>query len=121
MPCSPWPPKPAPSRATRAAPWPRSPPGRPSEGWALHANLGRDLVRGGADAARWGAAVEWAPLPAWSFVAERYHGDGGHLARLGARWVAGEHWSLDLSRAQRLAGPGASGWTLGLTWLLDRN
>ena len=29
-------------------------------------------------------------------------------------------WSLDLSRSQRLEGPGASAWTLGLARVLDR-
>ena len=34
--------------------------------------------------------------------------------RAGVRWQAGEAWSIDFSRAQRLAGPAASNWTLGV-------
>src|SRR6185295_8564093 len=39
----------------------------------VHLNAGRDFWRHEADSNRGGIAVEWAPLPAWSFVAERFH------------------------------------------------
>jgi hypothetical protein len=29
-------------------------------------------------------------------------------------------WSIDLSRAHRLHGPGDSNWTLGTTWQFER-
>jgi hypothetical protein len=92
----------------------------PSDTWALHANLGRDFVDGGRDENRWGLAAEWTFRSGWSLVAERYRESQTHYARAGVRWAAGENWSVDLSRAQRLSGAGASNWTLGATWLLER-
>jgi hypothetical protein len=91
-----------------------------SDTLALHANLGRDLVHRGADVNRSGIAAEWSPLDAWSFVAERYVEERAHYLRAGARWAVRDNFSVDLSRAQRLSGPGASNWTLGVTWLLAR-
>lgn len=91
-----------------------------SETVALHANLGRDFVHGGADENRYGVAAEWMPVKGWSLVAERYRESQSHFVRAGVRWLGGEDWSVDLSRAQRLTGPGTSNWTLGGTWLLDR-
>ena len=82
---------------------------------ALHANLGRDVVHRGADTARGGVAAEWAPADRWWLLAERYLEQGTHFLRGGVRWAAGRTWSLDFSRAQRLAGPGSSTWTFGLT------
>jgi len=38
----------------------------------MRINLGRDFRRGGQDFSRGSAALEWTPLPAWSFLAERY-------------------------------------------------
>lgn len=82
---------------------------------ALHLNLGRDFVRKGADMARGGVAAEWSPASRWWLVAERYLEERTHFVRGGIRWEAGRNWSLDLSRAWRLAGPEASSWTLGIT------
>lgn len=82
---------------------------------ALHLNVGRDFVHGAADESRYGLAAEWAPLAAWSFVAERYRAGQAHFVRAGARWALGAGWSVDLSRARRLAGPGPSNWTFGAT------
>jgi hypothetical protein len=87
---------------------------------ALHLNLGRDLVHGGADQNRGGVSAEWLARPGWSLVAERYLEDGTHFVRGGARWAVTENWSVDISRAQRLHGPGASNWTLGTIWQFDR-
>jgi hypothetical protein len=87
---------------------------------ALHANLGRDFVHRGEDQGRYGAAVEWAPAPAWSLMAERYKEEGTHFVRGGVRFLGGEDWSVDLSRSHRLSGPATSAWTLGGTWSFDR-
>jgi hypothetical protein len=91
-----------------------------TEDVALHANLGRDLVRGGPDLPRSGVAVEWSPRNDWFLMAERYVEQQTHFVRAGLRWAAAEDWTVDLSRAQRLRGPGSSNWTLGATWLIDR-
>jgi hypothetical protein len=87
---------------------------------ALHANLGRDLVHRGDDASRSGVAAEWSPAAAWTLLLERYTEERGHFVRAGARWALRESFSVDLSRAHRLSGAGDSGWTLGVTWLLER-
>jgi hypothetical protein len=81
---------------------------------AVHANLGRDLLRGAPDQPRAGIAVEWSPGGPWSWTGERYLEEETHFVRAGVRWQAGEAWSIDFSRAQRLAGPAASNWTLGV-------
>jgi hypothetical protein len=92
----------------------------PRDDLALHLNLGRDFVHGGADQDRAGINVEWTVLPGWSLAAERYLEAGTHLVRGGVRWNITDGWSVDLSRAQRLKGPGTSTWTLGTTWEFDR-
>jgi hypothetical protein len=81
----------------------------------VHVNLGRDLLRAARDRPRGGAALEWLAASGWTLVAERYLEEDTHFVRAGVRWQVGEHWSLDLSRAVRLAGPNPSNWTLGLT------
>jgi len=91
-----------------------------SDSLALHANLGRDFVHGASDENRYGISAEWLPVQGWSLVAERYREAQSHFLRAGVRWLGGELWSVDLSRAQRLTGSGASNWTLGATWLLAR-
>jgi hypothetical protein len=90
------------------------------ENLSLHLNAGREFVHRGDDQARGGLAVEWIPLGNWSVVAERYREQATQFARAGVRWFGGEHWSVDLSRSHRLSGPGASAWTLGASFLLDR-
>lgn len=87
----------------------------------LHANLGRDFVHRGGDEPRHGVAVDWTPGGgAWQLAAERYREEGGHFARVGLRWTAAPHWTVDVSRAQHLRGAGASSWTLGLQRAFDR-
>jgi hypothetical protein len=88
-------------------------------GLAVHANFGRDFERGGPDEPRGGLALEWQPLPRWSFVAERYRDQGTHFARAGVRWAVGRLWTVDLSRAHRVAGARPSFWTFGLSFDLD--
>jgi hypothetical protein len=92
----------------------------PREDIALHANWGRDLVRGGASENRSGLAFDWIPTPGWTLMAERYAESAAHYVRAGARWAATEKLTLDLSRSRLLHGPGASHWTLGATWAFER-
>jgi hypothetical protein len=87
---------------------------------ALHLNLGRDFVHRDRDENRAGVSVEWTARPGWSLVAERYREQATHFMRAGARWAFTEGWNVDLSRAQRLNGPGASNWTLGALWQFQR-
>lgn len=93
---------------------------KPSDPWALHLNLGRDFLHKADDESRYGAAAEWSGLAGWTFLAERFKEAQTHFVRAGARWAFAEQWSTDLSYAYKLAGPRASSWTLGLTYLLDR-
>jgi hypothetical protein len=102
-------PRQAATRSAALATWSAAP------AWTLHANAGRDVLRGERDLANGGVALEWAPAPGWSLVAERYLEAETHFVRAGARWAAGRQWSLDLSHACRIAGPVPSSWTLGLT------
>jgi hypothetical protein len=88
---------------------------RPRENLALHANAGRDVVNGGEDEARGGVAAEWMPAQHWWLTVERYREQASHFVRAGVRWSAAGPWSVDLSRAHRLAGPAASTWTIGLS------
>jgi hypothetical protein len=83
---------------------------------AVHLNLGRDFVRSGPDLARDGVGVDWTVQPAWMLTAERFLQDRTHFVRAGVRWEGGRSWKLDFSRAQRLAGPSPSNWTVGLTY-----
>jgi hypothetical protein len=87
----------------------------PREDVALHLNLGRDFVRASSDENRAGVSVEWFPREHWSLTAERYLEQQAHFVRAGLRWFATELWTFDVSRAQRLHGPGESTWTLGVT------
>jgi len=87
---------------------------------AFHLNVGRDFLHRAPDQNRSGVAAEWAPVAGWSLVAERFLADQTHYARAGVRWALAEGWSVDLSRAQRLRGPGESNWTLGAIWQFSR-
>ena len=88
----------------------------PREDLALHLNLGRDFLQGQADQNRAGVSVEWTVRAGWSLTGERYYEAATHFLRAGVRWAINEAWSVDLSRAHRLQGPGTSSWTLGATW-----
>lgn len=89
--------------------------------WTLHANAGRDFVRGDRDLSNGGIAADWTPIPRWTLTAERYLEFHTHYLRAGARWAAGRQWSVDLSYARSLAGALPSFWTLGLTIDLDED
>jgi len=81
---------------------------------ALHLNLGRDFVRAAPDMARHGVAADWSPMEHLTLTGERFAQDRTQFVRAGARWQAGR-WKADFSRAQRLAGPSPSNWTIGFT------
>lgn len=92
-----------------------------SESVTFHVNVGRDFRRGDEpDTARAGAAVEWAPLAAWSFVAERFRESDVEHWRAGARYVLSKSASIDVSRAQGLHGGEPTWWTVGLNWAFAR-
>lgn len=92
----------------------------PRDDLSLHFNAGRDFLHRADDEARYGASVEWAPQADWTLVLERFRAEQTHFVRAGARWAVREGWSIDLSRAQRLGGPGFSSWTWGVTWEFAR-
>ncbi|MES2786312.1 MAG: hypothetical protein V4684_12685 [Pseudomonadota bacterium] len=81
----------------------------------VHLNVGRDFVHRGPRLNRSGVSAEWTFHEGWSLVGERYAQDLSQFARLGVRGNLAPGWTIDLSRAQRLRGPGESDWTLGLT------
>lgn len=87
---------------------------------ALHLNVGRDFAHRAPDQCRSGISAEWSPRPGWSLVGERYREAGAHFVRAGLRWAASDAWSVDLSRAHLLRGPGESNWTLGTNWQFGR-
>lgn len=84
-------------------------------GLAVNLNAGRDWWNGARNLARGGLAAEWQAIASWTLIAERYLESETHFLRLGARWDGGRAWNVDLSYAQRLAGPVPSSWSLGLT------
>ena len=86
----------------------------------VHLNVGHDFRRGSADETRAGAALEWAPLNDWSFVAERFREGGFNFWRVGTRWVVSPVVNVDLGQARELAGSARPWWTLGMTWVFTR-
>ena len=92
----------------------------PREAVALHANVGRDLVRGGPDESRAGVSIDWTFREGWLVMAERFRQEGGHFARAGLRWTPSKDWTVDVSRAVRLRGAGESAWIVALTREFDR-
>lgn len=64
-----------------------------------HVNVGRDFRHGRPDTSRAGLALEWSPLTAWSFVAERFRESGANFWRAGARWSFTPSMTLDLCRS----------------------
>lgn len=91
----------------------------PQAPWCLHLNLGHDYVRAGRDFAHWGVGVDWEPAERWTFTGEAFAEQGTRFVRAGARWAAGEHVTIDFSRAQRIGGAGPSNFTLGVTFGFD--
>ncbi|QTN26220.1 hypothetical protein HZ993_12780 [Rhodoferax sp. AJA081-3] len=92
-----------------------------SETVTIHVNVGRDFRRGGEpDTDRAGAALEWAPVPAWTFVAERFRESNMDHWRAGVRYVLSQNASIDLSRAKGLHGSEPAWWTVGLSWAFAR-
>lgn len=89
-----------------------------SERLAVHADFGRDLKRGEAGQRIAGVALEYMHDKKRSFVLERYEEQRTQYVRIGPRWTIVDAVTLDLSRAQRLAGPAPSLWTVGLTFEL---
>lgn len=87
----------------------------PLKSLAVNANLGGDWGNGTRDLPRGGVSLEWELSEPWTLIVERYLEYETHFVRAGAHWTPTGRWSLDFSRAQRLAGPGASYWTLGIT------
>jgi len=83
-----------------------------SDSLGLHLNLGRDFLRGGGHLTRAGIGAEWGLNTDWKLLAERYAQDGTHFFRGTVRYAAGRNWTLEFGRAQRLAGPDPSRWTL---------
>lgn len=87
---------------------------------ALHLNAGRALAHRGPDERLLGVSAEWTSPAGWSAVIERDIAGDAHHLRAGLRFAVAEQWSVDFSRVQRVSGPGASGWTFGVTRLLQR-
>lgn len=85
-----------------------------------HVNLGREFWHHRPDTHRAGLALEWAPMDAWSFVAERFREGGVNVWRIGTRWTITPQANVDLSRARGLADGSPSWWTLGFTWVFER-
>ena len=90
-----------------------------SESLRVHVNAGRDFVHGAADFSRSGVAVEWNPSERWSLLAERFREVGLDFWRAGVRYAPRPDWSVDLSRAQGLAGA-PDRWALGLSFAFSR-
>ncbi len=91
-----------------------------SDHLAIHLNAGRALVHRGPDERLLGLSAEWTSPAGWSAVVERDIAGDAHHLRAGLRFAVAEQWSVDFSRTHRLSGPGASGWTFGVTRLLQR-
>lgn len=104
--------------------------------YALHLNLGTDLVdgrdAGGTDDySRWGVALEWTPASArlpemmtdmgqWSFVGERYRRFEADYLRFGFRVGVGRNGNIDVSREQGVGSTNEGGrWFFGVTVPLE--
>jgi hypothetical protein len=92
---------------------------QPVETVLVHLNAGRDFRRHDDDRSRVGAALEWAPLPAWLFVVERFRESRTDFWRMGARWAVTPSLYIDLSRACGVGGSAPSWATLGASWVFD--
>jgi len=90
-----------------------------NESLRVHVNAGRDFVRGAANLSRSGAAVEWDASANWSLVAERFREVGLDFWRAGIRCAPHPDLSIDLSRAEGMAGA-PNRWAFGLTFAFSR-
>ena len=90
-----------------------------SEGLRFHFNAGRDFLRGSANLSRGGAAVEWDPSASWTLIAERFREVGLDFWRAGLRYAPRPEFSVDLSRAEGMAGA-RDRWAFGLTFAFSR-
>ena len=90
-----------------------------SESLRVHVNAGRDFVHGAADLSRSGAAVEWNASASWSLLAERFREVGLDFWRVGMRYAPQPDFSVDLSRAEGMAGA-PDRWALGLNFSFGR-
>ena len=93
---------------------------RATETLSVHANYGRNFLRGGVGQPRGGVSLEWAPISDLSLVAERFREAANNGARLGARYALTPDVKLDISRARGLHAGGVSWWTAGVIWEFDR-
>ncbi|MEJ6021173.1 hypothetical protein [Ramlibacter sp. PS4R-6] len=87
---------------------------------AVHVNAGRDIPHHAAGRNLAGAALEWTPQSAWSFVAERFNDATGRAARVGARWQPHPSLSIDVSHARSFGDARGHWWTLGATYVIER-
>lgn len=95
---------------------------KPREDLAIHFNAGRDFGwRDKPGEKRGGVAAEWAFRPNWITMLERYREQDTQFLRLAVRWAPSRKWMIDLGRAQRLAGPVASQWGVGVSIELSRD
>ena len=93
---------------------------RATETLSVHANYGRNFLRGGVGQPRGGVSLEWAPITDVSLVAERFREAANNSTRLGARYTLTPDVKLDISRARGLHAGGVSWWTAGVIWEFDR-
>jgi len=90
-----------------------------SESLRVHVNAGRDFLQRAANPSRSGAAVEWDANAGWSLVAERFREVGLDFWRAGIRYAPRPDFSVDLSRAEGMAGA-PDRWALGVTFAFSR-
>ncbi|MFG6447249.1 hypothetical protein ACG0Z6_03215 [Roseateles sp. BYS180W] len=91
-----------------------------SEDFALHLNLGRDVLRGAADRTRRGAALEWQATQRLQLLTEWWDDGSLRHRRAGLRVSLQKDLTLDFSRARHNGPEGQGWWTLGLGWVFDR-
>jgi hypothetical protein len=90
-----------------------------SESLHVHLNAGRDFLQRTANSSRSGAAIEWDASASWSLLAERFREVGLDFWRAGIRYSPRPEFSVDLSRAEGMAGA-PDRWALGLSFAFSR-